>query len=211
MVNYIQLFIVSLCKRISIKYHNFGFWCCIKWNWVFWIGIYFNPSEMYWNVTHWVLTRCLFKCFREFGIKRNGCTVDHILPLGSGKRHRRHQIRSRWSSYCSITLNHLNPWWRLDLLEYYYIYKVSITNRADCCSERMTGVEIRIGNSLENNGNNNPRWSYKNSYDRVGKRFEPVTWLCCVSLFPSADVLSSLHCSTRRYCHSIATEWEAVM
>uniref|UniRef100_A0A671PF78 Fucolectin tachylectin-4 pentraxin-1 domain-containing protein n=1 Tax=Sinocyclocheilus anshuiensis TaxID=1608454 RepID=A0A671PF78_9TELE len=61
------------------------------------------------------------------------------------------------ASYCSITLNQLNQWWRLDLLEYYYIYKVTITNRADCCSERMTGVEIRIGNSLENNGNSNPR------------------------------------------------------
>uniref|UniRef100_A0A673HHS3 Fucolectin tachylectin-4 pentraxin-1 domain-containing protein n=1 Tax=Sinocyclocheilus rhinocerous TaxID=307959 RepID=A0A673HHS3_9TELE len=61
------------------------------------------------------------------------------------------------ASSCSITLSHLNPWWRLDLLDYYYIYKVTITNRADCCPERMTGVEIRIGNSLENNGNNNPR------------------------------------------------------
>ncbi|XP_016356100.1 fucolectin-5-like [Sinocyclocheilus anshuiensis] len=61
------------------------------------------------------------------------------------------------ASFCSITLNQLNPWWRLDLLDYYYIYKVTITNRADGYSERMTGVEIRIGNSLENNGNNNPR------------------------------------------------------
>lgn len=61
------------------------------------------------------------------------------------------------ASYCSITLNTLSPWWRLDLLDYYYINRVTITNRADCCPERMTGVEIRIGNSLENNGNNNPR------------------------------------------------------
>lgn len=61
------------------------------------------------------------------------------------------------ASYCSITLNTLSPWWRLDLLDYYYINRVTITNRADCCPERMTGVEIRVGNSLENNGNNNPR------------------------------------------------------
>ncbi|XP_050970702.1 fucolectin isoform X1 [Labeo rohita] len=61
------------------------------------------------------------------------------------------------ASFCSITLSQLNQWWRLDLLDYYYIYKVVITNRADCCSERMTGVEIRIGNSLVNNGNDNPR------------------------------------------------------
>ncbi|RXN04504.1 hypothetical protein ROHU_034004 [Labeo rohita] len=49
-----------------------------------------------------------------------------------------------------------NPWWRLDLLDNYYISTVTITNRADCCSERINGAEIRIGNSLENNGNNNP-------------------------------------------------------
>ncbi|XP_052458919.1 fucolectin-5-like [Carassius gibelio] len=60
-------------------------------------------------------------------------------------------------TYCSITGYELNPWWRLDLLDYYKIYKVTVTNRADCCLAQTTGVEIRIGNSLENNGNNNPR------------------------------------------------------
>ncbi|XP_026117440.1 fucolectin-4-like [Carassius auratus] len=61
------------------------------------------------------------------------------------------------ASSCSHTDIELNPWWRLDLLDSYYIYKVTVTNRADCCPERTAGVEIRIGNSLENNGNNNPR------------------------------------------------------
>ncbi|XP_059356788.1 fucolectin-like [Carassius carassius] len=61
------------------------------------------------------------------------------------------------ASSCSHTDNELNPWWRLDLLDFYYIYKVTITNRADGYLEQTTGVEIRIGNTLENNGNNNPR------------------------------------------------------
>ncbi|XP_052458930.1 fucolectin-5-like [Carassius gibelio] len=61
------------------------------------------------------------------------------------------------ASSCSITPNQLNPWWRLDLLDSYYIYKVTVTNRADGYLETTAGVEIRIGNSLENNGNNNPR------------------------------------------------------
>uniref|UniRef100_A0A8C2I0Z5 Fucolectin tachylectin-4 pentraxin-1 domain-containing protein n=1 Tax=Cyprinus carpio TaxID=7962 RepID=A0A8C2I0Z5_CYPCA len=60
-------------------------------------------------------------------------------------------------TYCSHTGYELNPWWRLDLLDYYYIYKVTITNRGDCCLDETTGVEIRIGNPLVNNGNNNPR------------------------------------------------------
>nr|XP_055024350.1 fucolectin-like [Misgurnus anguillicaudatus] len=50
-----------------------------------------------------------------------------------------------------------NPWWRLDLLDSYYISRVDITNRPDFGPERLDGAEIRIGNSLENYGNNNPR------------------------------------------------------
>ncbi|XP_053567006.1 fucolectin-like [Bombina bombina] len=49
------------------------------------------------------------------------------------------------------------PWWRVDLLGCYKISKVVITNRGDCCGERLRGAEIIIGNSLANNGNNNPR------------------------------------------------------
>ncbi|KAI2663082.1 Fucolectin-1 [Labeo rohita] len=57
---------------------------------------------------------------------------------------------------CSSTLNETNPWWRLDLRDVYKIRKVVVTNRNDCCPEQINGAEIRIGNSLENNGNDNP-------------------------------------------------------
>uniref|UniRef100_A0A671RVL3 Fucolectin tachylectin-4 pentraxin-1 domain-containing protein n=1 Tax=Sinocyclocheilus anshuiensis TaxID=1608454 RepID=A0A671RVL3_9TELE len=57
---------------------------------------------------------------------------------------------------CSSTLNETNPWWRLDLLHIYRVSRVVITNRKDCCAERLNGTEIRIGNSLENNGTSNP-------------------------------------------------------
>ncbi|XP_026104599.1 fucolectin-4-like, partial [Carassius auratus] len=63
----------------------------------------------------------------------------------------------KYAPRCSNTDYKLNPWWRLDLLDSYKIYKVTITNRNDCCLDETAGVEIRIGNSLENNGNNNPR------------------------------------------------------
>uniref|UniRef100_A0A3P9ATD5 Fucolectin tachylectin-4 pentraxin-1 domain-containing protein n=1 Tax=Maylandia zebra TaxID=106582 RepID=A0A3P9ATD5_9CICH len=58
---------------------------------------------------------------------------------------------------CAHTNNDLNPWWRLDLLKTYKINTVTITNRQDCCPERINGAEIRIGNSLNDNGNANPR------------------------------------------------------
>ncbi|XP_026101344.1 fucolectin-5-like [Carassius auratus] len=63
----------------------------------------------------------------------------------------------KYTPSCSHTEYDLNPWWRLDLLDSYKIYNVTVTNRDDNWLDETAGVEIRIGNSLENNGNNNPR------------------------------------------------------
>ncbi|KAI7813804.1 hypothetical protein IRJ41_001912 [Triplophysa rosa] len=60
------------------------------------------------------------------------------------------------STYCSSTGYESSPWWRLDLLDVYDISTVVITARSDCCAQQINKAEIRIGNSLENNGNNNP-------------------------------------------------------
>ncbi|XP_063756498.1 uncharacterized protein LOC134875783 [Eleginops maclovinus] len=58
---------------------------------------------------------------------------------------------------CTHTKTETQPWWRLDLLKTYRINTVTITNRRDCCHERINGAEIRIGNSLNDYGNANPR------------------------------------------------------
>ena len=34
---------------------------------------------------------------------------------------------------------------------------MTITNRGDCCYQRLSNFEIRIGNSLADNGNHNPK------------------------------------------------------
>ncbi|KAG9345086.1 hypothetical protein JZ751_009627, partial [Albula glossodonta] len=57
---------------------------------------------------------------------------------------------------CTHTKLQADPWWRLDLQSIHRVTSVAITNRGDCCPERINGAEIRIGNSMENNGNNNP-------------------------------------------------------
>ncbi|XP_072364040.1 fucolectin-like [Scyliorhinus torazame] len=59
-------------------------------------------------------------------------------------------------SSCTATQNDLNPWWRADLHRSQEINSIRITNRGDCCPQRLNGAEIRIGDSLDNNGNNNP-------------------------------------------------------
>ncbi|XDV35020.1 hypothetical protein PO909_005075 [Leuciscus waleckii] len=56
---------------------------------------------------------------------------------------------------CSHTKWDSDPWWRVDLGKAYEVTRVSITNRGDGSTQRINGAQIRIGNSLENNGNNN--------------------------------------------------------
>lgn len=58
---------------------------------------------------------------------------------------------------CSVTRTEINPWWRLDVLKTHQIKTVTVTIREDGFYKSIDGAEIRIGNSLENNGNINPR------------------------------------------------------
>jgi len=60
---------------------------------------------------------------------------------------------------CTQTKSEMNPWWRLDLGRTHRVFSVNITNAIDSFPERLNGAEIRIGDSLLNNGNNNPRYS----------------------------------------------------
>ncbi|XP_050970699.1 uncharacterized protein LOC127168151 isoform X2 [Labeo rohita] len=75
-------------------------------------------------------------------------SAEHAIDFNPG-------FRKSWSA-CSSTAGGTNPWWRLDLSSVYRVRRVVVTNRLDCCPQRINGTEIRIGNSLENNGNNNP-------------------------------------------------------
>uniref|UniRef100_A0A669C064 Fucolectin tachylectin-4 pentraxin-1 domain-containing protein n=1 Tax=Oreochromis niloticus TaxID=8128 RepID=A0A669C064_ORENI len=54
-------------------------------------------------------------------------------------------------SCCTHTSTQQNPWWRVDLLAVYKVTAVTIINRQDCCSERLLGAQILIGDSLEQN------------------------------------------------------------
>lgn len=56
-----------------------------------------------------------------------------------------------------MTQNTETSWWRLDLLRPYKIKNVIVTIREDRFYTRINGAEIRIGNSLQNNGTSNPR------------------------------------------------------
>ncbi|XP_034001628.1 pentraxin fusion protein-like [Trematomus bernacchii] len=59
---------------------------------------------------------------------------------------------------CSVTDTDFNPWWRLTLPKTHKVFSVKITNRNEY-HERLNGAEIRIGDSLVNNGADNPRFA----------------------------------------------------
>ncbi|XP_077999971.1 uncharacterized protein LOC144452700 [Glandiceps talaboti] len=54
---------------------------------------------------------------------------------------------------CTFTAREYEPWWKVDLGEERDIYKVTITNRMDCCSFRIRHTEVRVGNSEDIDGN----------------------------------------------------------
>ncbi|KAF7650905.1 hypothetical protein LDENG_00119210 [Lucifuga dentata] len=57
---------------------------------------------------------------------------------------------------CSHTNNDFKPWWRLDLRKTHKVFSITIVSRI-ILPERLIGAEVLIGDSLDNNGNNNPR------------------------------------------------------
>ncbi|XP_065056205.1 uncharacterized protein LOC135684538 [Rhopilema esculentum] len=50
---------------------------------------------------------------------------------------------------CTQTLKEHNPWWRVDLGATEPVGEIAITNRGDCCSDKLRNVEIRVGNNTE--------------------------------------------------------------
>lgn len=88
---------------------------------------------------------------RGEAVQSSTLSYGGAFRANDGKRHTYYTEGS-----CSHTaVNDTDPWWRLDLGQTYRISAVKITNRGDCCPERLNGAQIRIGNSLANNGNNN--------------------------------------------------------
>ncbi|XP_075437439.1 fucolectin-like isoform X2 [Ascaphus truei] len=70
---------------------------------------------------------------------------------------------------CTHTNYDKDPWWKLDLKQSYSIGPIVIANRQDCCSERLKGAEVRVGNSPNND---NPVCGTVTSADAI-------TTLCC--------------------------------
>ncbi len=54
----------------------------------------------------------------------------------------------QWSGKsCTATNRQPRPWWRVDLQKIYTVGKVKLTNRQDCCWNRLRNIEIKVGNN----------------------------------------------------------------
>ncbi|XP_075067561.1 uncharacterized protein LOC142157958 [Mixophyes fleayi] len=74
-----------------------------------------------------------------------------------------------WKNSCTHTFLEDDPWWRVDLGKSYKIGTIIVANRQDCCSNRILGAEVRVGNSPDNN----------NSLCGVISKNAYITTLCC--------------------------------
>eukprot|EP00795_Rhopilema_esculentum_P002210 gene2210-17812_t len=50
--------------------------------------------------------------------------------------------------FCAHTAQQLQPWWRVDLGATYSIGTVKVTNRGDCCPERLADFHVYVGDNL---------------------------------------------------------------
>lgn len=54
---------------------------------------------------------------------------------------------------CTHTNNQANPWWEVNLGAKYAIKEVKVTNRQDCCSDRLNPFDIYVDDALCSSGN----------------------------------------------------------
>ncbi|XP_028400307.1 uncharacterized protein LOC114523545 [Dendronephthya gigantea] len=125
----------------------------------------------------------VFKCHCPIfmrGKKCDICVPSHNFALGkptaqsstwSGGGYAHHAVDGNrntimvynGAAQCVHTLGGNREWWRVDFGETIPVARVAITNRGDCCWDRMRDFEIKVGDSLINNGLVNPKCGDRHS------------------------------------------------
>jgi len=60
------------------------------------------------------------------------------------------------SGSCTHTCEDPSMWWMVDFGQSAIVHFVNITNRGECCQERLSDFNITIGDSTKENGDANP-------------------------------------------------------
>ena len=70
------------------------------------------------------------------------CRRSCIPACGHARTHMRTHTRANICRTCTHTKKQRNPWWKVKLGRDYYIDRVRIYNRQDCCSSRLSRVKV---------------------------------------------------------------------
>jgi len=123
------------------------------------ISKYFNVCFEHYNATWQTILCFLYSASSRINVALSGTAIQSsTYPQGNAE----HAIDGNTDpvlthSSCANTYYQDKPWWRLQLPGVYRVSEIEVTNRMTR-RFRLNDVEIFIGNSMENNGNNNPRW-----------------------------------------------------
>ncbi len=80
-----------------------------------------------------------------------------------------------YAGSCSHTSGGANttlPWWRVDFGKQAVVSSVKITNRVDCCSERLGDFDILVGNEANGGDGNNACQENQSMTNIVTKSFQ---------------------------------------
>ncbi|XP_060134163.1 uncharacterized protein LOC118089697 [Zootoca vivipara] len=83
-------------------------------------------------------------------------TMWHTKDPSAGKAVDGNSDGAFFHGSCTHTISEDGPWWHVDLGDRYAISSVVVTNRADCCSNRLVGAQIRVGDHVIDHGKFNP-------------------------------------------------------
>lgn len=67
---------------------------------------------------------------------------------GDSKRAVDGNKNTKWNGKsCTHTKRQRQAWWRVDLASTQKVGRVKVTNRGDCCDDRLKNFDIRVGNT----------------------------------------------------------------
>lgn len=141
------------CKIIIIRDVSHDF-LNPRFVWIFGFNFSFSSKQF----THLLLLTAGVLCAGDNLALQGKATQSSLHSFG----HAYHAIdgnrASDWAqASCIHTGNDFNPWLRVDLGKTHKVFSVNVTSYRES-HLRLDGAEIRIGDSLDNNGNNNPRY-----------------------------------------------------
>ena len=88
----------------------------------------------------------------QTNIALNKSATQSSTVIGTASRAVDGNTNGHWGqSSVTHTSRQTNAWWRVDLEKSYKIDKIQVFNRTDCCSPRLNGAKIWVGNTASNN------------------------------------------------------------